>query len=124
MRNLLIAGWIMLAATAAAGCSGCAILANDRGVLSGTLVDEKALYAAEAADFGAEAAAEAAADSGLLKGAAAASAQSALDKAHAALVAARAAYAAGDAKTCEDRIGAVQALVADAWALMPKKKEG
>ncbi len=122
MRNLLIAGWVTLAATAAAGCSGCSILSNDRGVLSGTLVDDKALYAAEAADFGAEAAADAAVDNGLLKGAAAAKASSALDEAHAALVAARAAYAAGDAKTCADRIAAVQALVADVWALIPKKE--
>ena len=122
MRNLLIAGWVMLAATTAAGCSGCSILSNDRGVLSGTLVDEKALYAAEAADFGAEAAAEAAVDNGLLKGPEAAKASSALDEAHAALIAARAAWAAGDAKTCAERIAAVQALVADAWAIIPQKK--
>jgi hypothetical protein len=122
MRNLLIAGWIALAAITAAGCSGCSILSNDRGLLTGTLVDEKALYAASAADFGAEAAAEAAVDNGLLKGAAAAKASSVLDAAHGALVAARAAYAAGDAKTCAARIAAVQALVADAWALIPQKE--
>jgi hypothetical protein len=120
MQNLLIAGWVALAATAAAGCSGCSILSNDRGVLSGTLVDEKALYAVEAADFGAEAAAEAAVDNGLLKGPEAAKADSMLDAAHAALVAARAAYAVGDAQTCAERIAAVQALIADAWALIPK----
>ena len=122
MRNLLIAGWVGLAATAAAGCSGCSILSNDHGVLSGTLVDEKVLYAIEAADFGVEAAAEAAVDNGLLTGPAAANAASKLEAAHAALIAARAAYAVGDAKTCAARIAAVQALIADAWALIPKSE--
>jgi hypothetical protein len=119
---LFLAGLLGLAAVSGAACSGCSILSDNQGLLAGTPIDDKALYAVEAADFGAEAAAEAAVDSGLLKGADAAKAQSLLDQAHQALKAARDAYEAGDAKTFAARVASCQALVADAWAIIPQKK--
>jgi hypothetical protein len=107
-----------------AGCSGCSTLASDKGVLSATTVDEKALYAAEAAFYGANTAAEAAVDNGLLKPGSPDAVKVAdwLQEAHAALLVARAAYAAGDAGSFTAKISAVQNLIAQAWALIPNKK--
>jgi hypothetical protein len=109
------------------GCSGCTALSaltNYKGVLSATTVDEKALYAAEAAFYGANTAAEAAVDNGLLKAGSPDAVKVAdwLQQAHQALLVARAAYAAGDAGSFTAKIAAVQNLVAQAWALIPQKK--
>lgn len=124
-RNLLLAGAMLVAALSAAACSGCttpAWLSNDRGALENTVIDEKALYAAEAALFGANTAAEAAADNGLLKPGSPDAVKVAdyLDAAKKALNVARIAYRAGDAKTYVGKLAAVQATVAQAWLLIPQ----
>lgn len=123
-RNLLLAGAMLVAALSAAACSGCttpAWFSNDRGALESTVVDEKALYAAEAALFGANTAAEAAVDNGLLKPGSAEAVKVAdyLDTAKKALNVARSAYRAGDAKTFAGKLAAVQATIGQAWALIP-----
>lgn len=122
--RLLNVGALAALALMTAGCSGCAVLNPTQGVLSATLTDEKALYAAEAAFYGANAAAEAAVDSKLLvKGSPeAVKVADGLAMAHDALGAARAAYKAGDARTYSDKLAAVQGFVATAWKLIPKKE--
>lgn len=117
---------LVMTGGAGGGCSsilGKAASPNE-SVLGDTLVDDKALYAAEAAFYGANTAAEAAVDSGLLvKGSPTAlQVKSGLQTAHTALPAARAAYKAGDAKTYGDKVAAVQATVAEAWKLIPRKE--
>lgn len=73
---------------------------------------DKALYTAEAAYQGAAEAVEAAADRGLIHGAAAARIATMLAQAHDALLVARAAAAAGDAAGGDARALAVLTLVA------------
>lgn len=125
-RNILFAGAMLVAALSAAACSGCttpAWLSNDRGALESTVVDEKALYAAEAAMFGANTAAEAAVDNGLLKAGSPDAVKIAdyLDTAKKGLNVARQAYRAGDAKTYAAKLAAVQATIGQAWALIPQR---
>ena len=127
MRMFAMAA-LALVAVIGAGCSGCSSLdiggvRNDRGVFEGQVVDEKALYAAEAAFFGANTAAEAAVDNGLLKGGSPQALQVAdyLAKAHDALKAARAAYQVGEARSYADKLASVQTFVGAAWALLPAK---
>lgn len=118
------AGALVALSLMTAGCSGCAILNPTQGALTATLNDEKALYAAEAAFYGANAAAEAAVDNKLLVQGSPTAVQVAdgLAQAHDALNAARAAHKAGDARTYSDKLGAVQEFVASAWKLIPKKE--
>lgn len=125
-RNALIAGAMLIASLSAAACSGCTTptwLSNDRGALESTVIDEKALYAAEAALFGANTAAEAAVDNGLLKPGSPDAVKVAdyLDTAKKALNVARQAYRAGDAKTYAGKLAAVQSTIGQAWALIPAK---
>lgn len=124
MKRLLFASALAVAALAAAGCSGCSALNPNRAVLAETVIDEKALFAAEAAFFGAASAAEAAVDVELLQpgDASAVKIADALDKAHDALVAARAAYAVGDAQGYGEKIAALQGFVAEAWKLIPQRE--
>jgi len=123
MRKLFAATLLGIAVITA-GCSGCSILSNDHALLASTLTDEKALYACEAAMYGADAAAGAAVDAGLLKPGSpeALKVADGLDEAHKALEAARSAYKVGDAVATGDRITAAQAFIAQAWALIPQKK--
>ena len=116
--TLLRAGLSALVSLTAVGCVA---VPADRGALSQTLTDDKALYAVEAGVYGAEAAAEAATDAGLLRGAEAARVSVSLDQAHAVLLAARAAYAAGDAKSGAEKVATLQILIADILSLLPKK---
>ncbi len=99
MRKFTLAA---LAATAAIGCapglSGCSTLqhlASTSGQVE--LSATQSLYVAEAAFKGASVSLETAVDRGALKGPAAAKARSAYDAAHAAIISARQAKAAGDA---------------------------
>lgn len=127
MRRLFTGAALALTALLSSGCSGCSVLqkitSNDHAVLGQTLVDEKALYAAEAAMYGADTAAGAAVDSGLLKPGSPDAIKVAnwLEEAHKALLVARTAYHAGDAKTTLDRLSAAQAFIGQAWALIPQK---
>jgi hypothetical protein len=131
MRKLTFAALLGVALISAAACSGCQsgpfsnVVSDDKGVLTETLNDEKALYAVEAAFYGANSAAEAAVDTGLLKPGSPDAVKVAdyLAQGHTALLAARAAYRAGDAKTYTQKLASVQAFVASAWALIPGKKE-
>lgn len=126
--KLVSLGALAAVAVLTAGCSGCAVLqkvaAPNEAVLGSTLTDEKALYATEAAFYGANSAARAALVSGLLvKGSPAAiRVADGLKTAHTALLAARAAYKAGDATTYAAKLAAVQETVADVWALIPQKE--
>lgn len=78
------------------------------GVFEQTLVDEKALYAAEAAYFGAATAAEAGADAGVLRGETAALVAGYLQTAYDALLVARQAQAAGN--TADAHVAAAKVL--------------
>jgi hypothetical protein len=115
MRRLLIiaAAALSLAAPLAA-CGG---LTADPP-LAETLADERALFAAEAAYFGAASAAEAAVDAGVLSGEPAGLAADYLDRGYAALQVARRAHAAGNATEAATAareallaIGAAQAII-------------
>lgn len=108
----------------AAGCSGCqpiTALTGDKPLAGATVLDEKALYAAEAAMFGADAAAAQAVRSGLLVRGSPRAVQIAdyLALAKTGLNAARAAYKVGDAASFGSRLASVQDLVSKAWALIP-----
>lgn len=122
MNRLLLACALALAIPTA----GCAALPdwfprNDRGALEQTKLDEKGLWAAKASVYGAYAAAEAAVDSGLLKGAQAGQVKTYLETADKALAVADDAYKAGSAKTYADKIAAVRDAVGSAFALIPQK---
>ena len=99
---------------AAPSLSGCAALRSVTSTAArAELTATQALYVAEAAFEGASMSLERAVDSGALKGPAAAKARAAYDKAHAALLAARQAKAAGDqalvsAKAAEATTGSGQ----------------
>lgn len=124
MKLLSIAA-LAAVAILSSGCSGCSTTPDlNKPVLGQTVVDEKALYAAEAALFGANTAAEAAVDAGILKPGSLDAIKVAdyLQTAKAALDAGRAAYRLGDAGTFAAKIGASQTLIAQAWALIPAKK--
>ena len=103
MRRLLPAA--LAAVMAAAPMGGCSHLSTP-SARTVTLRETQALYLAEAAFRGSSLALEAAIDAGVLKGAAAAKARAAYDKAHAALAAARAAKAAGDHALADAQAGA------------------
>lgn len=124
MKRLWTAGALVAIAIMGAGCSGCALLDPNRGVLTETVTDEHALWVAEAAYTGFRSAAEAAVDSGALVKDSPLAVQiaSADFRAYTALQAARAAYVAGDAKSIPAKIAAVQNLVAVGWALIPNKE--
>jgi hypothetical protein len=113
----------------AAGCSGCQVLApltsNNSAVLQDTVMDEKGLLVAEAALFGANTAAEAAVDNGLLAAGSPKAVQVAdyLDAGKRALDVARAAYRAGDAKTMAARLDAAQDTIGSAMKLIPRAPE-
>ena len=92
----------VIAAAPMGGCSHLGAPAAQTVALRGT----QALYLAEAAFRGSSLALDAAVDSGVLKGAGAAKARAAYDRAHAALAAARAAKAAGDQVLAEAQAGA------------------
>lgn len=128
MKRMILAAALAAAALCVSACTGCAPLtaltSNDRAVAGSTLVDEKVVFAAEAGVFGADAAAQAALDAGLLvKGSAQAVAiADKLELAHNGLKAVRAAYRAGDATTLAARLKEAQAAYSQAWALIPKKE--
>lgn len=124
MRKLLIAA-LGAVALASAGVSGCAALGGSGG-LTATLADEKALYALEAANFGVNSAAETAVDTGLVKGGSPQAVRIAdtLLRARTAVLAARAAYAAGNATDTATAILNAQVAIGTAWGLIPKKQVG
>lgn len=124
MRRLLLPALaVALLGTAAfTGPSGCTT-AVDKPVLGQTLVDDKALYVAEAAMYGADLAAGDAARAGLIVPGSPTAVKVAgiLGRAHTYLVAARAAYKVGDAATMAAKISTFQQLVSTVWPLIPKK---
>lgn len=129
MKRFLVAGVMLAVALAVTACSGCAPLqalsagmSNTEAIGGKTALDEKALFAVEAAFYGANVAAEAAVDNGLLKGPTATKVADALDVGHKALLTARAAYRAGDAKSFGARLTAAQDAIGEAWSLIPKPK--
>lgn len=121
MKFTLLAGALALGLLTA-GCTGCSLL-NSPASLAETQVDEKALYGVEAADYGANLAAEAAVDTGLLirNSPQALKVKDILGKAHQATIAARAAYTLGNTAGLTQQIAAAQGFIADAWPLIPKK---
>lgn len=125
MKRLLTLALLGLVLTGCApGLSGCGtVLDPNAGVLTFTLADEKALYAAEAAFYGANAAAEAAVDNRVIVAGSPRAVQiaDALAQGRGALLAARAAHKAGDAKGYGEKLAAVQGFVAAAWALLPAR---
>lgn len=123
MRHLALAVVAALS-IGAAGCSGCqsiGALTGDKPLAGETVLDEKALYAAEAAMLGADTAAAVAVRQGLLQPGSATAVRIAdyLSLAKTGLDAARAAYKVGDANSFTGRLASVQALVGRAWALIP-----
>lgn len=112
-----------LAAIAAVALLGCAPMSaclhlGGPPAATAALTPAKTLYLAEAAFAGVSTALEAAADSGRLKGPAAAKARAAYGLAHEALVAARAAETAGDAGTLAERTAAAIAAIATVQQLV------
>lgn len=114
---------VALAFGALALTAGCQVpnLLTDKPVLGATVMDERALIVTEAAFYGAQGAIEGAVDAGLLKGDNAAAVMNYHKAAYDALLLARAAYKAGDAATFPAKVAATQKLIAQAWALIPKK---
>ena len=102
MRRLLPTA--LAAVIAAAPLAGCGHLMAP-SAQTAELRETQALYLAEAAFRGSSLALEAAVDSGALKGAAAAKARASYDKAHAALLAARAAKTVGDGALANAQAG-------------------
>jgi hypothetical protein len=126
MRNKLFYGVLaagLIGLAACGGPSGCASI--DRPVAGQTVVDEKTLYGLTAGYFGIEAAAEAAADSGLLKPGSeeALRVANGLVKARQAVIVARSAYRAGDAAGSAEKLAAAQSLIGEVWTLIPTKKD-
>lgn len=122
--KLITVGALAALSLLAAGCSGCqpiGTLTGDKPIAGQTVIDEKALYAAEAAMYGADAAAAQAVRQGLLKPGSAQSVKIAdyLALAKTGLDAARAAYKVGDAASFSSRLASVQDLVSRAWAIIP-----
>lgn len=119
---------LILALCGALCLAGCATLPPPTGsagpppIVStqGTLVDERALFAAEAAYNVAAHAYLTADDRGQLPAGVRATARDALIKSFDALEVARRAYAAGDAPTFAAQAAAVIALAADARRLIPR----
>lgn len=94
---------------------------SDGGATSGTLVDERALYAAESA-YNVAAHAYVTLDAnGQLSPALKAQARPLMADAYAALLAARTAYRAGDAGTFSAKVSAVMDLAARVRALLPNR---
>lgn len=122
MKRSIFAATLVALAVIVAGCSGCTVSARDPTNLTQTVLDEKALYAAEAAYFGAATAAEVAVDNGYLTGPRAEQVNKAQSAAYTALLAARAAHRAGNAATYQAKIAAAQDFIGQAWALIPRKK--
>jgi len=121
MRHLsLIAVAVLSLGVASCGPSGCALV-GDKPIAGATVLDEKALYAAEAAMLGADTAAAVAVRQKLLTPGShdAVLIADYLALAKTGLDTARAAYKVGDAASFTGRIASVQALVGQAWALIP-----
>lgn len=111
----------------AAGCSGCqpiGTLVGDKPIAGSTVIDEKALLVAEAAQLGADKAAAEAVRAGVLKTGSPLAVQidDYLILSHTGLQAARAAKRVGDATSFNSRVASAQDAVAKAWALIPKKE--
>lgn len=123
LRSIAIAGALTLAALSGAACSGCTYLDPNHSVTENTKLDEQALWSVQAGFFGAQTAAEASVDAGLLKTGSREAVQVAdiLAQLKDASVLAQAAYAAGDAKTYAAKISTAQGLIAAVWPLIPKK---
>lgn len=119
----------LIGAALAISLSACGTpLGTAAGVLTGgpatvankTVVDEKALIAAESAFHATLVLTNAAVDGGLLKGANAAKAKDILVKGHAALVLARTAYDAGNATSMASAITQAQSLAGQLAPLVGK----
>lgn len=115
MKKLLIA--VAASLMLAAPLTACATLGTS-SPLEQTLVDDKALLAAEAAYFGVGTLVEAAVDGGALRGERAAQVAVLDRRAYAALQTARQAYAVGNAATYRAAAAAALGAVADIQRLL------
>lgn len=116
MRGLFLA--IALCAAPLAACGTTDPIKTEQ-----TVLDEKALYAAEAAFYGVNQAAAAAVGNGLLVTGTprAVAIADHLETARKALVVARGAYAVGDAKSYGSTLVEIQGAIGSAWALISKE---
>lgn len=124
MKIATIAGLVALSLFTAGCNSGCApiqAVTSDKPLAGNTVIDEKALYIATAAQFGADKAAEQAVLNGVLKpgSAEALRIEGYLQKSYQAILAARQAKKAGDATTFSSRVQAAQDFASEAWKLIP-----
>lgn len=123
---LALCGAVVMLGGAGGGCqSGGAIgkvTSNEQGLADATVIDERAMIVAESAVFGANAAASAAVDAGLLVPGSPKAVQIAdyLSTAKSTLDVARAAYRAGDADRFSARITETQKTIQAAWKLIPE----
>jgi hypothetical protein len=124
MKTFAIAGVLALSVLAA-GCSGCqpiAALTGDKPLAGQTVLDEKALLVAEAAQLTADRTAKQAVLSGLLTPGSPRAKQidSYLALSHTGLRAARAAYNVGNATDFSTRLRSAQDALGTALSLIPK----
>lgn len=116
-RNLILALSAVLLCAPIAACE-----TFPSSTVSESLKDEKALYAAEAAYYGATVSAEAAFDAGVLHGRQAVAVADGLQVAYDALLVARQAQAAGNASSAEEASARALAAVAGVYALIQQVK--
>lgn len=124
MRHMILAALAVMS-LGAAGCSGCqavSALTGDKPVGAATVLDEKALLVAEAAQLTADRTAKQAVLSGLLKPGSPRALQidDYLEVSHTGLKAARSAYNAGRATDLTSRLRAAQDALGTALSLIPK----
>lgn len=124
MRTMMLAALAVLS-LGAAGCSGCqpiGTLVGDKPVAGSTVLDEKALLVAEAAQLTADRAAKQAVLSGLLTPGSPRALQidDYLKVSYTGLQAARSAYNAGRATDFTSRLRAAQDALGTALSLIPK----
>lgn len=104
-----------------AACGSPTPTTNPGAPLSATLMDEKALFYAEAAMYGANLSASSAVDAGLIQPGSKQAIDIAdkLDRAKQLLDIARAAYEVGDSESYHASVEAMTGLISDVWKAVP-----
>lgn len=121
MKKLMIAAAAGLLLIAGGAMTACAPVGEPAVSTRGTAIDEKALFAVEAAYNVTGTAYLAAVDAGVLTGARKDEVKIKLQLAYSALLAARRAYEIGDARTFAEQAAAVVSATDQAKALIPSR---
>lgn len=125
LKTIAFACAAMLSLLTAPALTACASLPSfETSPLESTLVDDKALYAAEAAYFGAATAADVAVDSGVLTGERAGQVAALLERGYTSLGVARSAYRAGNARSAQTAAAEALAAIAGAQRILKPSPPG